>query len=322
MITENKKRLRTKPKELSTKKLKKKRNKVPFLSVSEFFQWSEQSFTLSLILIISRLREYCAEYCASQDIENGSSSSNVFLDLARLFNGLQKQSQEQSQEQSQVHFVHQAQTLGVDQYIDVIVKHKQIPLKPNSNHDLMNAFMWLSLPKTRSACAQAMLQARQYRDISNLKQRCKLEDRFTLFDESGVAIFSDDFELITLVKARAWKELFYIHAQSCQKHLKLWIVGHGLYEQLLNPFVGLVAYGRCYHVEPSVFQEPLESQVLLFDQMIAQDLKTQLGKQELELSAIPILGYPGWWPDQSEMFYENSRYFRGPYPKSANKGSL
>jgi hypothetical protein len=129
--------------------------------------------------------------------------------------------------------------------------------------------------------------------------------------------------LIALVKARAWKKLFYLNAQSCQKHLKLWIVGHGLYEQLLNPFIGLVAYGRCYYIDPSVFQgslesqESLESQALIFDQIIAQDLKTQVGKQELDLSAIPILGYPGWWPNQNEEFYDNSRYFRGPYPTSA-----
>ena len=303
--------------QLNSKKAKKKWSKPPFMSLPSLLQWSTAPFAESLQTVIFDMQHLISTALKSKELD-------PLQDLALLFNTLKKydctrtyneESGNQISLERNLCFINQAQTMGANQYIDSIILSKQVPLKPQSNHDLFNALMWMSLPQTRFNCAQAMYQASRVSHTQSKANRSSLEDRFTLFDESGIALFSDDLEMIKLIENRAWKDLFYKQAERCQTHLKLWIVGHGLYEQLLNPYVGLVAYGRCYHVDSKVFKYSSKKQRHLFDQIIAQDLERQLGQQTLELSAIPILGYPTWWPQQTSDFYNNSRYFRGPYPK-------
>ena len=303
--------------QLNSKKAKRKWSKPPFISFSSLIQWSTAPFAESLQTVIFDMQHLINTAHTLSDLD-------PLQDLALLFNTLKKNyfthtyNEEPDNHillERNLYFINQAQTMGANQYIDSIILSRQVPLKPQSNHDLFNALMWMSLPKTRLNCAQAMYQASRLSPAQPKANRSSLEDRFTLFDESGIALFSDDLEIIKLVETRAWKDLFYKQAERCQSHLKLWIVGHGLYEQLLNPYVGLVAYGRCYHVDSKVFKYPSKKQIHLFDQMIAQDLERQLSQQTLELSAIPILGYPAWWPQQTSDFYNNSKYFRGPYPK-------
>ena len=304
-------------KQLDTKKMKRKRPKMPFLNFPSLLDWSTAPFTESLRTVIFALEHLLNAAFIPTELD-------PLQDLALLFNTLETHyslhihndpPNNQSLLAKDLYFINQTQAMGANQYIDSIILKKKIPLKPQSNHDLFNALMWFSLPKTRLNCAHAMHQAAKLRPKHQQTNRSSLEDRFTLFDESGIALFSDDLEIIKLIEARAWKELFHKQAERCQEHLKLWIVGHGLYEQLLRPFIGLVAYGRCYHVDSKLMKCSLKEQRHSFDQIIAQDLKVQLGQQTLELSAIPILGYPEWWPRQTPEFYDNPRYFRGPYPK-------
>lgn len=286
---------------------KKKWPKLPFLSFTDLQQWSKLPFTESLQTLISDMQTLVnEEHCLIEE--------DPFKDLALLFTRLQEHNSLSKTQELDLLFVNQTRLMGAREYIKSIVDTKQIPLKPHSNHDLFNASMWITLPRTRLMCAMAMHHAYTLRSFSQKNDRSSLEDRFTLFDESGIALFSDDLELIELINSRSWKRLFFEEAERCQAHLKLWIVGHGLYEQLLRPFIGLVGYGRCYHVDSAVFGYPLKQQELVFDQIISQDLRIQLNHQVLELSAIPILGFPSWWPNQTTEFYDNQRYFRGPYP--------
>ena len=307
-------------KQLNSKKTKRKRPKLPFLSFTELQEWSRSPFTESIGPVLADLQALIDSQCQLV-------GQNPLANLASLFNSMQTSKLIHEQDKlteevvnndlygSYTQFVNQSHTMGAKQYIKSIVLSKQVPLKPQSNHDLFNASMWLALPKTRFTCAWAMYKSARSMSPDALNNRSHLEDRFTLFDESGVALISDDLELIELINKRAWKTLFYESAERCQKHLRLWIVGHGLYEQLLVPYIGLVAYGRCYHVDSSLFQRSLREQGQYYDQMIAHDLRTKLTEASLELSAIPILGYPNWWAQQNAGFYDNTRYFRGPYPR-------
>lgn len=293
--------------QFNSKKTKRKRPKLPFLSLSALKKWSRAPFTASIGPVLLDLQTLIDSQYQALDMD-------PLADLALLFNSMQA-SKLLCENGLYIQFVNQSQTMGAKQYINSIVLSKQIPLKPQSNHDLFNASMWLALPHTRLTCAQAMYTSARSMSASSLNNRSHLEDRFTLFDESGLALISDDLELIELINKRAWKKLFYECAERCQKHLRLWIVGHGLYEQLLVPYVGLVAYGRCYHVDSKLFRLSLREQSRHYDQIIAEDLRAKLAQQNLELSAIPILGYPGWWTQQDSEFYNNLRYFRGPYPR-------
>ena len=62
--------------------------------------------------------------------------------------------------------------------------------------------------------------------------------------------------------------------------------------------------------------QSIDRQTREFDAILAADLQKHCVSQDLPLSAIPIIGYPGWWPVQDETFYHQVKYFRGPYPQS------
>ena len=180
--------------------------------------------------------------------------------------------------------------------------------------------MWLSLPLTRIVNFKQMIQARESRSKTEPNKRSFLEDRITLFDESGIAIFSDQEDLLTLIEQRDWTNLFWTRRESVLKHLEIWIVGHGLYEQLLQPFVGLVGYGRLYKLESCEMKLQGENKQRLIDQIIAQDIFKLTQKGSFPLSAIPILGFPRWFQANNDRaFYNDSKYFRGPYPDRSVK---
>ena len=159
-----------------------------------------------------------------------------------------------------------------------------------------------------------MTVARDLRVLTSPDKRSRLEDRLTLFDESGVVVISDRADLLELIRERSWIELFWNRRAEVLEHLEIWVTGHGLYEQLLTPFVGLVGYGRLYLLNSEEFGTHGVQKQRLIDLKISRDLERCSLDAPRALHAIPILGYPRWYEaNQERSFYENAKYFRGPY---------
>ena len=212
-------------------------------------------------------------------------------------------------------FLAQSGKMSAARYHLEVIEHQRVYIKNGSNHDLLNALMWLSLPLTRAVTFRQLMWAQSLRAPDTPHKRTHLEDRLTLFDESGVVIFSDRDDLLELIRKREWTTLFWTRRNETREHLKIWVTGHGLYEQLITPFVGLVGYGRLYHLSSSHFQMVGAEKLYLMDQLISRDLEGLSQHATLHLHAIPILGYPAWYQANSERsFYDQPRYFRGPYP--------
>lgn len=176
-------------------------------------------------------------------------------------------------------------------------------------HDLFNALVWLRFPT-----AKAALNARQFSALSAQAdaRRSPEGDALTLFDEGGVVVLSSDPELLQLLRAFRWKTLFWERRDAVRTHMRFVVFGHALYEKALASFVGMTAKAILLQVPARTLE--FGPEVLLQD----ADRRTGLFLLRPEnlpngraLSPLPVLGVPGWWPEnEQENFYDNSEYFR------------
>ena len=70
-----------------------------------------------------------------------------------------------------------------------VVEQNELILRPNSLHDLLNALVWLTFPKTKRAISEAHVALGVN---ANGKTRPRRRDVLTLFDESGIIILSEN----------------------------------------------------------------------------------------------------------------------------------
>jgi hypothetical protein len=186
-----------------------------------------------------------------------------------------------------------------------------LPTREASWHDLLNVLVWLTLPH-----AKAALNARHYAaQLGNLpiaKSRTTTGDALTLFDESGVIVASSDPALLQLLRDFAWKDLFWNKRDAVLARMRVVIVGHGLYEQALRPFIGLTGKALLVDVEETFFGKSLAHQLMHLDERAAAELSNRqrfLGTREL--APLPILGIPGWCAaNTAETYYDDQSYFR------------
>lgn len=192
----------------------------------------------------------------------------------------------------------------------------EVPTREFNWHDLLNALVWLVFPKTK-----ATINALHYRSLSENNadekqtqhsQRGVLRDTLTLLDESGVVVAYCDEELATLLREFQWKDLFWQQRSRISAGMGFYLFGHGLYEKVLNPYVGLTGQGLLLRVEREFFSWPTEQRLSYLDEKLAEYLYTQLNCRDTrELTPVPLLGVPGWAAEnEAAEYYDNTAYFR------------
>jgi hypothetical protein len=189
----------------------------------------------------------------------------------------------------------------------------EVQMRENNWHDLLNALVWLTFPKSKAA-----INARHYHALTNAienqtsSQRGAVRDTNTLLDESGVIVVCADAELATLLQNFQWQELFWQRREQVKTSMGFYIFGHGLYEKALQPYVGMTGQGVVLNVEQAFFAWSLPQQLAHLDTLLADRLALpEYGRSTRELSPVPLLGVPGWTADnEREAYYENTHYFR------------
>jgi hypothetical protein len=189
----------------------------------------------------------------------------------------------------------------------------EVQMRENNWHDLLNALVWLTFPKSKAA-----INARHYHALTNAienqtsSQRGAVRDTNTLLDESGVIVVCADAKLATLLQNFQWQELFWQRREQVKASMGFYIFGHGLYEKALQPYVGMTGQGVLLNVEQAFFTWTLPQQLAHLDTLLADRLELpEYGKSTRELSPVPLLGVPGWTADnEREAYYENIHYFR------------
>lgn len=186
----------------------------------------------------------------------------------------------------------------------------EIQTRTHNWHDLFNALVWQVFPQSKAMLNQIHFQAQQFELSNNIKDRCRLRDAVTLFDESGVIVVSDQQPLIQLLIDFEWKTLFWLHRHAVLQSMRFFIFGHGLYEKALQPYTGMTGKGIILNVDQAFFSLTLSDQLKKLDTMLAS-LFANTSLSSSQLTPVPILGYPGWTEEnRNEAYYENKQYFR------------
>lgn len=192
----------------------------------------------------------------------------------------------------------------------------EVQTRDENWHDFFNALVWYVFPRAKAAIN---LQHYQAAGQQQTAQRGTARDVLTLFDESGVIAACGHEEFSAMLRDHQWKTLFWQRRAELAGHMEFFVFGHSLYEKALQPYIGITGKALILPVAPTFFALPLPRLLAEFDAVLEQYLldPAALGSTA-SLTPLPLLGVPGWWPDnESETFYENTAYFR-PAPVRKN----
>lgn len=211
----------------------------------------------------------------------------------------------------------------------------EVQTRKDNWHDLLNALVWLTYPKSKAA-----INARHFAALTAVpetsSQRGAVRDTTTLLDESGVIVAYADDELAGLLQNFQWTELFWQRREQLQADpstrlrtgpstglrtgpstrlrtgMGFYLFGHGLYEKALKPYIGMTGQGLLLAVKQAFFSWSADSQRLHLDNRLADYLTNPLHCiRTRELSPVPLLGVPGWSMDNNcAAYYQNTTYFR------------
>jgi len=212
--------------------------------------------------------------------------------------------------QAAYQFVDSTLLAGDSRYYEVFIAQTgQIPTRAHNWHDLFGACSWLLYPNSKRALNQRHLAEIEQ---SQSKQRSGLRHQLTLFDECGVLLLyrQSDQWLIDLLRQHRWQEAFFKHGLAWRQLCPL-VFGHAIWEMLTRPFIGLTAKLLPMLVDDSFFTLALQQQLDFVDTRLCKQVaEFSLTDWRSQLSPLPILGIPGWYPLQDEAFYQLTDYFR------------
>ncbi|HXU94007.1 MAG TPA: DUF3025 domain-containing protein [Gallionella sp.] len=189
----------------------------------------------------------------------------------------------------------------------------EVPTRADNWHDLLNALVWLTFPKSKAAInARHYLALTDGRKEASRSERGAVRDTNTLLDESGVVVPYADEALAKLLRDFQWKELFWERRAEVMGGMGFYLFGHGLYEKALDPYIGMTGQGLLLPVEAAFFGWPLERRLAHLDKLLADYLGApEHCRSTRELAPVPLLGVPGWAAENEDgAYYDNTAYFR------------
>lgn len=194
-------------------------------------------------------------------------------------------------------------------YEPLTYEQGQVRVRPINWHDLLNALVWMTFPT-----AKASINARHQQAIETEAgaARSPVRDALTHFDEDGMVVLSADPALSQLLRDFAWKPLFCAHRAQVAQSMRFVPFGHALYDKLRAPFIGLTAKCIVFDVAPQSLAREREALRTQIDRLLGLYILDPAHlRAPREMHPLPVLGVPGWWPDNEDPgFYDNVDYFR------------
>lgn len=191
-------------------------------------------------------------------------------------------------------------------YEQFIFDQRAVPTRDNL-HDFLNGLIWSRYPKTKLRLNE--LQAAEIARDGVRATRGPVRDAITLFDESGVLLAAPD-PLVAALRERRWLDLFGT-LRPLWGETRLWVIGHAALEKLVSPYKSITA-----HVLPAGpnLRTADQADDWLADWLSAERLAPK------PFSPLPLLGVPGWWPENDGAgFYDDASVFR---PKKLHSDTI
>jgi hypothetical protein len=226
---------------------------------------------------------------------------NAECSVADALNGAPNMGERAAAVQPVVQFVPQTELpIGVA-YEQYIFDTQRVPTR-NGLHDFFNGLCWLHYPQTKSRLNQ--LQAAHIAENGIHPVRGPARDAITVFDENAAFFVGPDAVWNALVR-KDWLLLFGALRPSWQE-VQLHLFGHALLEKLVYPRKPITAHvfrAACATSGGSISLAEL-------DRWVASSLSAA-SLASKPFAHLPVLGVPGWWPDNQEPgYYADSSVFR------------
>lgn len=206
-------------------------------------------------------------------------------------------------------FVQASEIPGVD-YERHIFATGEVSTRGDNWHDLFNALVWCRLPRLKAAL-NALHCSQQERQCGG--RRGCLRDALTLLDESGAIVLTNNRQVLRALADRDWRKAFDEHRPRWGSEVRVIVCGHGLLEKFLKPYKAMTAHALLCHLEQPISFPFSDDALTVIDAALAKLLLTgTLNSGTSNLSPLPLMGIPGWWPggDQDLAFYQDPGVFR------------
>jgi hypothetical protein len=174
-------------------------------------------------------------------------------------------------------------------YESFIARTASVPTRDNL-HDLFNGLVWLSMPRLKSRLN--VLHAAAISAQTQTSTRGPLRDALTLFDENA-ALLRAPPALADALRARDWHAVF-VTQRALWRDVEPLLVGHALLEKLVQPRKAITAHGWLLPYDVDLLDAVTDDRLV-----------------QKPFVPLPVLGVPGWWPDNTEAsFYDDAAVFR------------
>lgn len=189
-----------------------------------------------------------------------------------------------------------------------------VPTRENL-HDFFNALVWLSFPRIKRQLNA--LQAVQIAQDGVGKSRGPARDAATLFDENAALLVVRESEqgraLVQALRGHEWRTAFVELRAMFDNDAQVWLFGHALMEKLVAPRKAITAHVRVVFAADDFFAREREGRRDWIDAAVSGAIAAE-GLSTAGFTPLPVLGVPGWWPDQDEAFYLDHTVFRPKRP--------
>lgn len=221
--------------------------------------------------------------------------------LARL-NALAESRQARNARGDLIRFVPPADSSASAMHYEThIATTGEVPTRENW-HDLFNALQWLGFPQMKATINARHAEFLRARGTDEARSRSVPRDVLTMVDESGILVASEDDSLLELIRQFRWRELFVGRREHVKTRVRFVLVGHGLMEKAMKPFIGMTGKAILLNISAS---SPLDAAAA---DWLRDDANLTSSHQ---LAPLPLLGIPRWDPrNEDPAFYENPGYFR------------
>ena len=196
----------------------------------------------------------------------------------------------------------QAQLQAVGGFDRFLSRTGCIPTRPGSFHDLFGALIWLHFPALKTAIHRAQLAGER-------AARGPSENAATHLDESGVLVVGTEPTIFDSLSTLKWREVFWERRAELKRTTRFLVFGHGLLDSLREPHPRLMGKALFARVSSDQLELSGGDFRVFLDHALAAHVPDFLS-EPARLHPLPVLGVPGWSPDQSRAYYEDERYFR------------
>jgi hypothetical protein len=206
-----------------------------------------------------------------------------------------------------ISFVPQEELPAGMAYETFIYDTGRVPTR-NNLHDFFNALIWQTFPRVKIALNQLQALEIRRRSAASLSMRGRLRDAATIFDENAVLLLTSDPSMRLSLREHQWRRVFIEQRTGFDQHCMVYLFGHALMEKLVAPYKAITGHTWVVKVSPDVLAMPELARREWLDKEVASQLEAGLSTSDF--SHLPVLGVPGWWPEQSEAFYADVSVFR------------